>query len=910
MKQRSGFLALIVCCVLILTCITTLLPSGTSPIVYANPKLNAPNGTQHVPRMFRAPKSSTVRYADVQVDTNCAGEACANSSLAEANTTRKLAVGADGSIYATYWNESGIYVAKSTNRGQTFSSPVRVTLVPTQAEIAVSGDGTLYVIYGNAGYFYITESSNGGTTWSDPVTVGTGSGSIHMAVDGDYVYAVNQSGTTLYHSSDGASTWSTTTVGTVQAFSDIRVDPLTHNVYVFTDNPSVYWYVSTDHGATLGSKNDTEKSVFFSTGALSSDGTNTYFYMAGANLMDGGSTTNLERINLTSKAVDTKTIDNTVAGMTRALAADGCGNIVSGSKQSSTNNLLFQYSTDAGTTFSASEQVVAAGSRESVAINITNGDLLYLYEKAGHIYLTTYKDVFTAGSSCYALNLSLTAVEFTRPGEQPQILLTNTSSTSMSITSIVISGTAFTLSNTCGTSLAAGASCIVTVSGTTVASEILTITVSVGTSIVKKIPINLGESAALRPTATPVPTTAVPGTATKTATSTQTATGTATNTKTATITNTITNTKTATTTKTATATMTSSKTVTVTNTATNTRTSTATNTATSTRTSTATKTATATNTATNTATATKTPTSTKTATDTATPSNTRTSTPTPQSFNLRKAAVGNLFVIGILQNGALVSWGISQPGMTQSVIPATYRGMQFIDVAASIATVYVLRADGNLYAWGQNNWGQTDIPVSAQTGVKAIGAGSLTGYAIKTDGSVVAWGANDKGQLSIPAGATNVVAIDGGDGHVLAVKADGTVIGWGDFSSGQSTVPPGLSGVVAVSAGKRHSLALLNTGRVVGWGDNTMREINIPATAVDIVSISAGRDCSLAVKADGTLITWGDPAYTNFDPAVTNAVAVASDNQNSIAGLRNGGVAVAGNFYSDVNVSRTPTPTP
>ena len=46
MKQRSGFLALIVCCVLILTCITTLLPSGTSPIVYANPKLNAPNGTQ------------------------------------------------------------------------------------------------------------------------------------------------------------------------------------------------------------------------------------------------------------------------------------------------------------------------------------------------------------------------------------------------------------------------------------------------------------------------------------------------------------------------------------------------------------------------------------------------------------------------------------------------------------------------------------------------------------------------------------------------------------------------------------------------------------------------------------------------------------------------------------------------
>ena len=99
-----------------------------------------------------APKASTVLHADVQVDTSCAGAPCTGSSLAEANTTRKLAVGADGSIYATYWNSTGVYVAKSTNRGQSFSTPVRVTLVASQAEIGVSGDGTLYVIYGNTGF--------------------------------------------------------------------------------------------------------------------------------------------------------------------------------------------------------------------------------------------------------------------------------------------------------------------------------------------------------------------------------------------------------------------------------------------------------------------------------------------------------------------------------------------------------------------------------------------------------------------------------------------------------------------------------------------------------------------------------------------------------------------------------------
>ncbi|NBU64515.1 MAG: exo-alpha-sialidase, partial [Chloroflexia bacterium] len=489
--------SLLCCCMLILL-FTTFLPVGASINVAQAKEAN----TSFQQPLLSTPKASTVLYADVQVDTSCAGSACVASSLAEANTTRKLAVGADGSIYATYWNATGIYVAKSTNRGQSFATPVRVTTVASQAEIGVSGDGTLYIIYGNGTSFNITKSINGGTTWSSPVIVGsrTASQTIHMAVDGDYIYAVNQTGTTLYRSSNGGATWNTTAVSTAQVFADIRVDPLTHYVYIFTDNPRVYWYVSTNRGVTLGSQNDTGKSVYYSTGALSSDGTNTYFYMAGAGFSVG--TTNLERINLATKAVDTKTIDNTVLGMTRALAADGCGNIVSGSKQNSTNNLLFQYSTDAGTTFSRSEQVVAAGNRESVAINITNGDLLYLYEKNGHIYLTTYKDVFTAGSSCYVLDLSLTAVEFTRPGETPQILLTNTSSADLPIASIVVSGTAFILRNTCGASLAPGASCTVTISGTTVASEIVTITAGVGDTIIKKIPVNLGVAAAARPTAT------------------------------------------------------------------------------------------------------------------------------------------------------------------------------------------------------------------------------------------------------------------------------------------------------------------------------------------------------------------------------------------------------------------------
>ena len=325
-----------------------------------------------------------------------------------------------------------------------------------------------------------------------------------------------------------------------------------------------------------------------------------------------------------------------------------------------------------------------------------------------------------------------------------------------------------------------------------------------------------------------------------------------------------------------------------------------TNTMTSTRTATETRTETST----------RTPTNTRTTTNTMTPTNTRTSTPTAQSFTLKKAAVGNAYVIGILHNNTLVSWGINNPGIRQSIIPNTYRTMQFKDVAAAIASVYVLTTGGDLYAWGQNLNGETDIPVAARTGIKAIGAGARFAFAVKdSDGSIIGWGKNSKGELGYPA-LTDVVQIDGGDFHVVAVKGDGTVASWGSNDAGQATVPPGLTGVVQVSAGKNHSLALLSSGRVVGWGSNSMGQLTIPSTAVDLVSVSAGRECSLAVRADGKIVAWGNKLYIKFTPAVTDGVAIASDNISSIVGLRNGGIAVAGPDVYGIYLSRTPTATP
>ncbi len=365
---------------------------------------------------------------------------------------------------------------------------------------------------------------------------------------------------------------------------------------------------------------------------------------------------------------------------------------------------------------------------------------------------------------------------------------------------------------------------------------------------------------------------------------------------------------------TSTPTRTATRTATSTNTATNTRTNTPTPTDTSTPTNTSTPTDTATPTDTSTPTSTNTATNTPTPTDTPTPSDTLTPSLTPRPNQLNKAAIGNAFVLGLLNNGTLVTWGINT--YQQATIPSALNGMLFKDVAAGIGQAYALAGNGDLYTWGENLYGEGEPPTEALTNVKAIGAGARFAFVITQDNTVEAWGRNEWGQTNVPpflydTTSANVVAIDGGDRHAVALRGDGTVVAWGDNRAGQARVPAGLRDVIAVSAGENHTLALLDNGRVVGWGSNSKGQISIPAGATDIIKIAAGRECSLAVKSDGTLVTWGNLTYTSFPfTARRNVIFVDSANQNSIVGQSSGAIVVAGMAAGNVMSSRTSTALP
>ena len=147
----------------------------------------------------------------------------------------------------------------------------------------------------------------------------------------------------------------------------------------------------------------------------------------------------------------------------------------------------------------------------------------------------------------------------------------------------------------------------------------------------------------------------------------------------------------------------------------------------------------------------------------------------------------------------------------------------------SPASVFALLSDGTVRAWGSNRFGQlgdgtktdrkTPVQVTGLSGVKAIAAESNTTwykdsdaasenwsvFALRSDGTVWAWGNNRFGQLGDGSkterktpvqvkGLVGVKALATGFGRVLAVAgADG---GW--FQSFSKTYAPSVSGTAAV----------------------------------------------------------------------------------------------------------------
>jgi alpha-tubulin suppressor-like RCC1 family protein/uncharacterized protein YkwD/thiol-disulfide isomerase/thioredoxin/plastocyanin/uncharacterized membrane protein YphA (DoxX/SURF4 family) len=308
--------------------------------------------------------------------------------------------------------------------------------------------------------------------------------------------------------------------------------------------------------------------------------------------------------------------------------------------------------------------------------------------------------------------------------------------------------------------------------------------------------------------------------------------------------------------------------------------------------------------------------------------------------HVKAIAAGGVHGLALDTDGTVWAWGANYYGQlgdgTQNYRYSPVRVSGLTDVIAIAAGNYhslALKSDGSVWAWGYNYYGQladgstynryTPVQVRGAGGVGTldnvigIAGGSQQSFALRADGTVWAWGENRYGELGInQTGYTttnypnqvrgtggsgfleNIKAISSSSQFTLAIANDGTAWGWGYNYNGQLGVSttttcnpgyplpcapapvqvPGLSEVKALSAGASHGLALLADGTVWAWGYNGNGQLaqdpalvpnQTPPAQIaglsDILAISAGSDFSLAVRQPAGLTQ--PPANDNFTAA-------------------------------------------
>jgi uncharacterized protein YjdB/alpha-tubulin suppressor-like RCC1 family protein len=229
-----------------------------------------------------------------------------------------------------------------------------------------------------------------------------------------------------------------------------------------------------------------------------------------------------------------------------------------------------------------------------------------------------------------------------------------------------------------------------------------------------------------------------------------------------------------------------------------------------------------------------------------------------------------------------------------------------------------IKVDGSLWAWGDNQYGQlglgnnvyaeqSPVRVGTDTAWVSVAAGYNTSSAIKADGSLWAWGDNQYGQLGLGDRETRraptrvgadsdwEVAVSTGGNFSMAIKADGSLWAWGYGGYGQlgldrdifyleDPTRVGADGDwAAVSAGDHHTLAIKADGSLWAWGRNSNgqlglgdRETRRVPTRVgadgDWAAVGAGWSYTLALKADGSLWAWGNNEHGQLGLNITQDV--------------------------------------
>lgn len=236
----------------------------------------------------------------------------------------------------------------------------------------------------------------------------------------------------------------------------------------------------------------------------------------------------------------------------------------------------------------------------------------------------------------------------------------------------------------------------------------------------------------------------------------------------------------------------------------------------------------------------------------------------PTGSRIPKISMGAAHGIILASDGSLWSWGENYLGWpvlgsgtkgNQTILRRIAEDNDWVDVSTSDSHCLALKADGTMWTWGQNLYGQLGIassgradseratPVRSAPGNdwKQVAAGGSHSLALKKDGTLWAWGNNWAGQLGIGSSATEV--------HQVTQVGVGT--NW-----------------VKIQASAIQSVGLQTDGTLWFWGSLTgsatdTNRFDVPtriSADTNWSEVGFGFFTVFAIKGDGTLWIWGRKA--------------------------------------------------
>lgn len=225
-------------------------------------------------------------------------------------------------------------------------------------------------------------------------------------------------------------------------------------------------------------------------------------------------------------------------------------------------------------------------------------------------------------------------------------------------------------------------------------------------------------------------------------------------------------------------------------------------------------------------------------------------------------------------------WDKPATVMLQAKLPSPQQAKDILGIAAGGSHSALVKADGTLLTWGNNEYGQLGLgsvldqnrPQAVGNDYQRVAIDDTHTLALKKDGSFWRWGAiptsygrgdflKEKAKALAPVqafpGTTHLLRSGYQMGRALGLRDDGTILDWGYVW--EIAKPPVAFGreVRAISAGQFASYALKNDGTL--W-ELAQYPINPPPMHVgnDFLKVSVNTDHAYGVKADGSLWGWGN----------------------------------------------------